>query len=334
MQGRATKGDAMPSTIVQAEPSFFRHEALFYSGSAGFIDGAAAFVRDAIENAEPVLVVVAAEKIRALQAELSGDDTSDVAFADMAEVGHNPARIIPAWREFVAARAGVDRPVRGIGEPIYPARSANELVECQHHENLLNVAFTGGVGWWLLCPYDVAALSPDVVAEARRSHPFVCADGRHSPSSAVRDLAAMAEPPAAPLPDAPSNADTLYFSFPQDLAAVRCVVRAHAVRAGLDREQIDAIVLAADEIAANGLHHGNGRAELRVWHTGDVVTCEVENAGRFEAPLAGREQPAVFDGRGRGMWLANQLCDLVQVRSRASGSVVRIHLRAASVNVD
>jgi len=318
----------MPSTVAHAQPSAFRHEALFYAGSAGFVEGAAAFIRGAIRNAEPVFVVVDADKIGALQGELRGDDTHDVTFADMADVGQNPARIIPAWRDFVAAHGGADRPVRGIGEPIYPSRSADELVECQHHENLLNVAFDGGVGWWLLCPYDVTALPADVVEEARRSHPFVCTDGHHSRSPVVRDLDAMAAVPAEPLTAPAARADTLRFTSANDLSAVRRVVRDHAVSARLDQEQVDAIVLAADEIAANALHHGDGHAELRVWHTGDTVVCEVESSGRFDAPLAGREQPGAFDQHGRGMWLANQLCDLVQVRSCAAGSVVRIHLRA------
>jgi anti-sigma regulatory factor (Ser/Thr protein kinase) len=318
----------MVSSVAQARHSAFRHEALFYSGSADFVDGAAAFIRDSIEHDEPMLVVVGIDKMCALQAELRSDDTRDVTFADMAEVGQNPARIIPAWRDFVAAHGGADRPVRGIGEPIYAARSADELVECQHHENLLNVAFTGGIAWWLLCPYDVTALPADVIEEARRSHPFVCTDGRHAPSSVVRDLDAMAETPRVPLTDPPRDASTLRFTSPLDLSAVRCVVRDHATLAGLDHEHIDAVVLAADEIAANGLHHGDGGV-LRVWHTGDRLSCEVESAGRFDAPLAGREQPGPFNGGGRGMWLANQLCDLVQVRSDATRTIVRIHMRAS-----
>jgi hypothetical protein len=28
-----------------------------------------------------------------------------------------------------------------------------------------------------------------------------------------------------------------------------------------------------------------------------------------------------------GIWIANQVCDLVQVRSTASGTTVRLHLR-------
>ena len=30
---------------------------------------------------------------------------------------------------------------------------------------------------------------------------------------------------------------------------------------------------------------------------------------------------------GRGLWIANQVCDLVEVRSSDEGSVVRVHMR-------
>jgi anti-sigma regulatory factor (Ser/Thr protein kinase) len=320
----------MSSSVAQAQPSAFRHEALLYSGFSEFVDGVAAFIRGGIETSEPVLVVAAAEKIRALQSELRDDETRDVAFADWADVGHNPARALPAWEEFLAAHAGEDRPVRGIGESIDPARSADELVEWQHHENLLNVAFTGGARWWLLCPYDVSALPPAVIDEAKRSHHFLCTDGHHAPSPVVRHLDAMAEQPAAPLSAPPPDADTLRLTSPFDLSAVRSMVREHAGRAGLQPDQVDAVVLAADEIASNGLHHGIGDAALRVWHTRDVVMCEVESPGHFDAPLAGREPPDPLDTRGRGLWLANQFCDLVQVRSRGTRNVVRVQLRAAA----
>ena len=125
---------------------------------------------------EPTLVVVDAAKVAALRAEL-GADADRVHFADMAEVGRNPARIIPRWRGFVDEHLRPDRPVRGIGEPIWAGRSPAELVECQAHETLLNYAFADSPAWSLLCPYDTAALPPAVVDEARRSHPFVARDG-------------------------------------------------------------------------------------------------------------------------------------------------------------
>ena len=70
------------------------------------------------------------------------------------------------------------RRLRGIGEPIWADRSPDELVECQRHEALLNLAFADAGDFWLLCPYDVDALDPDVIAEAHHSHPAVVADWR------------------------------------------------------------------------------------------------------------------------------------------------------------
>ena len=52
------------------------------------------------------------------------------------------------------------RPMRGIGEPIWAERSPAELVECQRHESLLNVAFAGSAGFYLMCPYDTTSLGP------------------------------------------------------------------------------------------------------------------------------------------------------------------------------
>ena len=94
-------------------------------------------------------------------------------FRDMTRMGHNPARIIPAWRAFVDEHAAGGRPIRGIGEPIWSARRPAELAECQLHEALLNVAVDPDTPLWLLCPYDVDTLPDAVIEEAHRSHPVI-----------------------------------------------------------------------------------------------------------------------------------------------------------------
>src|SRR3954470_14557436 len=148
----------MSSTLAAPQMStrgnVFEHEALMYSGPDEFLSGTAAFLRDGARAGEPMLVVVDAAKIAMLREEL-GDDAQAVQFADMADVGANPARIIPAWREVVDRHGGEGTPVRAIGEPIWPERSAAELAECRLHEALLNVAFNDDGGFRLLCPYDV-----------------------------------------------------------------------------------------------------------------------------------------------------------------------------------
>src|SRR3954471_13440445 len=139
----ATLSGPVPGAKSQSgasAPTTFRHEALFYSGDDGFLAGTIPFLSDGVDARQPCLVVVSADRIAMLQSAL-GDTGDSVFYADMAGVGRNPARIIPAWRKFLDEHATGGRPVGGIGEPIWAARTPAELVECQRHEALLNVAF-------------------------------------------------------------------------------------------------------------------------------------------------------------------------------------------------
>src|SRR5439155_25852126 len=152
--------------------SEFQHEALLYEGPDGFLAGTVLFVREGLEAGEPIMVVAPADRLDALR-DVLGADASGVRFADMAVMGCNPGRIIPAWQEFVA---GHDAPrMRGIGEPVWAGRSPAELSECQLHESLLNLAFADARGFRLICPYDVGALDSGVVHAARCSHPVMVA---------------------------------------------------------------------------------------------------------------------------------------------------------------
>ena len=169
----------------------FQHEAFFYANDEEFLEGTAAFLREGAEAGEPALAVLAGPKIEALRSEL-GSQSDFVHFADMAEVGSNPARIIPAWREFADQHGG--RAIRGIGEPIWAERGPAELVECQRHESLLNLAFADRSEFHLLCPYDTGALSDEVLEEAMRSHPLVRLDGAYRSSDCCRSLDEVAAP--------------------------------------------------------------------------------------------------------------------------------------------
>jgi anti-sigma regulatory factor (Ser/Thr protein kinase) len=300
----------------------FQHEALLYAGDDEFVAHAAGFVREGLAAGEPALVMVGPRKI-ALLREALGADADAVQFGDMERAGRNPARIIPAWREF--ADGGGDRPMRGIGEPIWAGRSCDELVECQTHESLLNLAFADASGFRLLCPYDTAALDSDVIDEARRSHPLVSDGEVRWTSVAYRSNTATAglEKPLLPPP-----ADAREFDFAiETIAEMRELVAAEAVRAGIDTERASDLVLAASETAANSVKHGGGRGTTRVWSEEHALICEVRDGGRMENPMVGRVTPPSDPSGGRGIWLANHLCDLVQLRSFADGTVVRLHMR-------
>jgi anti-sigma regulatory factor (Ser/Thr protein kinase) len=299
----------------------FRHEALLYAGRDQFLAGTSEFIREGLASGEPTLVMVTGDKIEALRAELDGQ-ADGVHFADMGAVGRNPARIIPAWRAFANAHAG--RRLRGIGEPIWADRSDGELVECQHHESLLNLAFADTPDFRLVCPYDAETLAPAVIDEARRSHPVLLMDGVSFASALYRGDDHAAWGFGDPLPEPPPIRHVLPFGK-GTLATVRKFVARHAAHAGVAERRKDDLVLGVHEVAANSVRHAGGRGMIRCWRERDRLIFEISDDGHIKQPLVGRTRPALGQLGGHGLWLVNHVCELVQLRSSASGTVVRMH---------
>jgi anti-sigma regulatory factor (Ser/Thr protein kinase) len=310
---------------TDAEPAvagLLEHEALFYDSESAYVAGTIEFITDGLRANEPVLVMVASDRIAALQSAL-GADATRVEFADMRTVGRNPARLIPHWQEFGARHRG--EAVRGIGEPVWPGRRAAELVEAQCHELLLNLAFAEAVNLRLLCPYDRDALTRDAISQAHKSHRSLRNEQETRVSDAFcSDIAT--EVLTAPLPSVPERVNAIGFDG-TSLVAVRRHTAEHARRYGLDARRTGDFVLAVDEVATNSVRYGGGTGVMRCWEAEDALVCEVRDRGHITDPLVGRVRRAPADISGRGLWIANQICDLVQVRSDASGSAVRLHMR-------
>jgi anti-sigma regulatory factor (Ser/Thr protein kinase) len=307
MEGRSTN-----ERDAGLQAATFRHDALFYSGGdRGFVEATLALVRGAVGKEAGVLVAVDDGRAAALRGAL-GEEAEAVRFADIRELGRNPARIIPAWRDFVVEHAGHGDAL-AISEASWPGRTEAELDECERHDALVDLAFADGVPWRVLCAYDLEGLAGNAIEAAERAH-----GGTRVP----------ARPFVGELP-APKGAFTERTFGSGELSQLRHAVsdwaRAHAMRA----EHIEELVLAVDELATNSVRHGGGSGTLRCWREGKVLLCEVQDLGWIDAPLVGRRRPDPEASSGRGVWLANQLCDLVQIRSSPTGTVVRVHKRLA-----
>jgi anti-sigma regulatory factor (Ser/Thr protein kinase) len=296
---------------------------LFYTGLAELTHHSAEFVRDGLRCGEPVMVMIGRTKLDALR-EALGSDADRVRLVDMEGIGRNPARIIPAWAAFFSEHGGATTPPRGIGEPIWRARTPAELIEAQLHESLINLAFAGAQGR-LLCPYDLESLDPGVIAEAHRGHPLVFE------SSSVRDNHESDERPwldprfSEPLPVPPAFERQLTFDR-ASLHSVRDAVSGSATRHGLPAHRVDDAALAAHELAANSIRYGGGEGVLAVWIESDTLVCEIRDRGHIADPLAGRHLPSLDRDGGRGLWLVHQLSDLTQIRSAPGHTVVRVRV--------
>ncbi|HEX8688650.1 MAG TPA: sensor histidine kinase [Solirubrobacterales bacterium] len=316
-----------PSGLACMMRTAFRHEAFLYADADEFLAGTVPFLRDGLEAEEPALVAVGRSRAKALRGEL-GRDGKLVRFIDMEALGRNPARIIPFWHEFVEDDGdGRNHPRRGIGEPVWPGRGPAEVDECQRHESLLNYAFWDGPAWRLLCPYDSAGLGDEVLAAAHESHACVSGSAADPDEAAGEDLDPLScRPFAGVLPRRPADAAAIGFDR-SGLHEARTFVGGAARRAGLSSDRTFDLVAAIGELTANSVMHGGGSGVLSLWVEADAMLVEVEDAGRIEAPLTGRLRPAPAQEGGRGVWMANQLCDLVQIRSGRQGTTVRLHMK-------
>jgi anti-sigma regulatory factor (Ser/Thr protein kinase) len=133
------------------------------------------------------------------------------------------------------------------------------------------------------------------------------------------------EPFHGVLPESPEPTQELVFGA-RDPGTVRRLVAESARIGGLDRTRSDELVLCVSELAANSVLHGGGPGIFRTWIEGTAVACEVRDRGALRDPLAGRIRPELGARNGRGMWFANMMCDLVQIRSQADGTMVRVRV--------
>ncbi len=299
----------------------FHHLALFYRSSQEYLASLLAFARAGLALAEPVFVAVPAPAGDLLRGGL-GPAAERVAFADMAVLGRNPARIIPAVSAFVDAHRG--RRVRYVGEPAWPDRSADELRETARHEALINTAFAD-VPATILCPYDSAGLPSSIIADARRTHPALLDRGARRRSAQYQGPDRLPPGCDSPLPEPPSRAAVLRYAT--SLRALRDLVARQAALAGLTASRTADLVLAVSEIAANTLRYTRAGGTLHVWRTRDSLICQMHDQGLITDPLAGRRRPAIDVLGGQGLWVVNQVCDLVELRSGRCGTTVRMRMR-------
>jgi anti-sigma regulatory factor (Ser/Thr protein kinase) len=295
------------------------HHALLYRDQREYLAQVTSFVRAGLAGAQPAFIAVPGVAGELLRDPLGGE-SDQLSYADMTDTGRNPARIIPMLLTFIDLHQG--QHCRVVTEPVWTGRSPAELCETARHEALINVAFAGAPVS-ILCPYPAGGLTGSVLHWAHRTHPSVISEGVTGPSENYAGADGLPPECDGPLPPPPLSAETL--SYSTDLWPIRHLVASQAERSGLSDDRTANLVLAASEIAANTLRHTSGGGTLHVWRNGSELLCQLQDEGWITDPLAGRRRrPAIEPGHG--LWLVNQVCDLVEVRTSRAGTTVRLHM--------
>ncbi|HET7305456.1 MAG TPA: sensor histidine kinase [Segeticoccus sp.] len=320
--GTVTPGGGREATTAHIRTRL-SHSGLFYRSDDEYTRVVGDFIMDGLDHDSPVSMAAPPEQI-ALVRDALGTDAAAVRFTDMTAVGRNPARVMPMIQAFVDDHAG--QHCRFVGEPIWPGRERAEFQEATIHEALKNVVFAAA-DVDILCPYDAERLPPEVLADSMRTHPTLVSPAGTDPSRHYTSAQVLCSPARWPLPEPESGVETRTSA---DLRSIRQFVYTHALRGGLGPDRADDAALASVELCTNTLRHASQTPTVSVWRHGDTFVAQVQDSGTITDPLVGRRRVGPLAESGRGLFLVNELCDLVQIRSsRQAGTTVRIHLHGA-----
>src|SRR5579884_1256465 len=295
------------------------HNALLYRTEDELVREIRSFVEAGHTRGEPVLLAFAGTSLDRLRAALTAGEHTQ--FLDIEEVAANPARLIPVLRQWVEEHDG---PVRVAGEVLWPGRDPQEVSEVIRHEALVNLALADAPVT-TLCAYQADTLPDSVLGAVEETHP-----GLIEPGQGWRASSGYAEPLELwedPRRELPEPEQPLELPVTEDLSQLRLQVRQSPVLEPLPRERRPDLVLAISEAAANALRYDHPPRTLRLWRNGHRVVAEVSARGRVEDPLSGRHRPGSRASRGWGLWVINQVCDLVELRHQEGRVRLRMHMR-------
>ncbi|MFZ0120351.1 MAG: ATP-binding protein [Pseudonocardiaceae bacterium] len=279
------------------------HHGLLHPATANLAATVAPLVADRLAHGEPVLAVLppdTAERLRARLPAVTGLHTTDPA-----EVYRHPGRVLGHYRAWIGATSSHGEPVTIVAAPDRDGDNAHRAALWMHIDAVTTVALAQ-CDLTLICVYSD---DPSTADSIRRAHPSLL-NGASVPNPnhlpAEQFVTRYPLPPPVELGE---PALTTTIDHPVQLAGLRQVVAGHATHAGLPVHRCEDFVLAVTEVASNAIEHGVPPADVQFWTTLTSVICQITDTGWHTQPLAGLLPPPTIHRRGRGLWMAHQLCD-------------------------
>jgi anti-sigma regulatory factor (Ser/Thr protein kinase) len=325
--GTALAAAADAETGVAHNPAGLMHTAVCHRTGQALVSSLAPFVHDALRVNDQVYVSLPPASTTALKAEL-GRNADRVRWSDSTRWNPHPMRRLRAIRELVegAERHGVGR-LRLVGEcPRAPVPAM--VTEWERFDALLNDVLDG-LPVTVVCTYDESMLPAGVVGRAPRSHPFVGLDPIDPSPSYLDPGAYLARHrlPQVPVPaDAPSLSGDVGPSQARALVR-RALGRVWGALPRVPAGVVEDVATAVNEMVTNAWQEGARRVVVTCWRVEGEVGAQVDDDGPgLNDPLAGYRWPDPGAERGRGLWLARQLVDVLDVCATASGTSVRVRV--------
>lgn len=302
----------------------FAHRALVYETVEQQADVLAPLIEQALDTGESVVAVLDRPCLDQLHDRIGPRfaDRIRVEVHSPVEIYQHPARTLSSIVDLVRSRIATGGGATVVGEthlghPLMDHRTWAQV------EAVVNDVL-GSLPVTLVCSYH-RHRTAEFLTSAEHTHPEIYLDGQLRPSRGFvepTDYLTRHQPAPA---DPPPHARTLALHGPPDLRDIRQQAATAATAAGLARAQVEDFVLAVAELSTNSVEHGHGPCRMLLWNDLGEVGCDITNSGGFTNPLRGFAPPTPTQPRGRGLYLARQLCDSVTLW--ADGDQVRVQAR-------
>ena len=226
------------------------------------------------------------------------------------------------------------RRVHVIAEPdvistVDPEFRADRAAAYLAYESVCNDTYAIG-GSAVTCIWHRRDHSDTVIDAVRATHAYEMTP--HGPTESTHYLAPeqyLVERQETPLRPAPAHVDRdVTLHEVAQLGGLRSAMGAWAAEHDFAEEAAADLVVAAIEVATNGLRHGGAPVRVRAWHYGDTLVVQCDDAGNQRIPATAgyyRPRPVAAAAGGRGWWLARPLADVVTVSSAPGRTAVRLH---------
>jgi anti-sigma regulatory factor (Ser/Thr protein kinase) len=297
-----------------------RHSLLVYDDDDRMVERMAPFLSSGLADGERAVVVLDRWKWEPLAGAL-GSVADNALYIERDAFYTRPE----------AAVAGYDGTVRRfMRDGATGIRVFGEVPRCEtdaqwdlwlRYEAILNRAFEHHPVW-IVCGYDAREVPGPLLDEALDTHPETLEDGwrrsphYHEPEDVVRSRTPTPAPPLAGLHALALDGGPRGF---------REALSAELEAAAVSEVEAGNMLVAAEEVLANGHRHGGETVRVHVGGVGDRFVCEVSDDGPgIDDPLTGFLPPRPGHADGAGLWVARQLTRQLELVPSAHGATVRL----------
>lgn len=314
--------------INAAPPRGFAHALVHADGPAELVERTMPLAEAAIgEAGAQVALAVSEESEELLRTELAAVGAGVGRLTTLTRSARESGQTVAAWR------ARELRALSSSGRPVFVVAEHDTALDgvdggfWVELEAALNISLAG-LPITQVCAYPRIPLHGAVGDAALANHPLrlceraLAPNPEHRSPAEVFDTMTIAPPHLLGPPDLQLRYNTF------ELSRVRDAVEDAGRVSRLDRVRGEDMVQAVNEVATNAVEHGSPEAALAVWAGPGELVCEVHDSGSISLPLIGLAPPHPSHARGRGTWIARQLCDSLHVWRAGDGTHVRLLARA------